>query len=111
MTVGQVARLPRPVYSNYAWQQSGACTEGDPTVFFHPEGERGPSRQLRELKALAVCAGCPVVEPCRRHALTAREPYGVWGGMTESQRNLILASRETGDLLRGDERQAARISA
>jgi WhiB family redox-sensing transcriptional regulator len=89
VTVGQVARLPRPVYSSYAWQQDGACTDGDPTVFFHPEGERGPARRLRELKALAVCAVCPVLDACRRHAEAVREPYGVWGGMTESQRQLI----------------------
>ena len=27
---------------------------------------------------------------CLDHALTSREPYGVWGGMTEAQREELL---------------------
>jgi WhiB family redox-sensing transcriptional regulator len=27
-----------------------------------------------------------VIEACRSHALTVREPYGVWGGLTEDER-------------------------
>ncbi|HEX2806829.1 MAG TPA: WhiB family transcriptional regulator, partial [Kineosporiaceae bacterium] len=71
------------------WQSSGACAQADPSLFFHPEGERGPARRLREVSALAVCARCLVAEACRRHALSVREPYGVWGGTTESQREEI----------------------
>mgnify|MGYP002753500384 CR=1 FL=1 len=29
---------------------------------------------------------CPVLEECRDHALSTREPYGVWGGMSEEER-------------------------
>lgn len=94
MTIGQIARLPWPVYSNYEWQHRGACAEADPNLFFHPDGERGPARRLRELSALAVCADCPVLEACRRHALRVREPYGVWGGTTERERELIYVRRE-----------------
>jgi WhiB family transcriptional regulator, redox-sensing transcriptional regulator len=36
-----------------------------------------------------------VIEQCRRHALTVREPYGVWGGLTEDERNTVyLAERD-----------------
>ena len=27
---------------------------------------------------------------CLEHALATREPYGVWGGMTEAQREELL---------------------
>ena len=64
----------------------------DGSLFFHPEGERGPSRVAREEAAKQVCARCPVVDPCRAHALSAREPYGVWGGMSESERDEELAA-------------------
>ena len=50
------------------------------------EGERGPARRERDAAAKATCAACPVLEQCRRHALSVREPYGVWGGMTEDER-------------------------
>jgi WhiB family redox-sensing transcriptional regulator len=95
VTVGQVARLPRPLSSSYAWQAEAACTDGDPTLFFHPDRERGPARRLRDLQALAVCSTCPVLDACRQHALSVREPYGVWGGMTESQRQPVQAGRRT----------------
>ena len=59
-----------------------------PSNFYHPENERGPSRVRREMRAKAVCAGCPVVENCLRWALAAREPYGVWGGMSTEEREV-----------------------
>jgi WhiB family redox-sensing transcriptional regulator len=96
MTVGQIARLPWPIYSSYEWQQSGACAQADPGLFFHPEGERGSVRRLRDSQAVAVCLACPVLLACRRHALSAREPYGVWGGTTEDERERIyLRSRRS----------------
>jgi WhiB family redox-sensing transcriptional regulator len=58
----------------------------DSAFFFHPDGERGPARASRERRAKAVCESCPVMEPCRRHALAAGEPYGIWGGLSESER-------------------------
>jgi WhiB family redox-sensing transcriptional regulator len=27
---------------------------------------------------------------CREHALKVREPYGVWGGLTEEEREQVL---------------------
>ena len=91
MSIGQLARLPIPVFSSYEWQYEGACADADPTVFFHPEGERGPARRQRDADALAVCATCPVMMACRAHALTVREPYGVWGGLSENDRGAIYA--------------------
>ena len=40
----------------------------------------------REAAAKVVCSGCPVRPECAAHALSTREPYGVWGGFTESER-------------------------
>ena len=91
VTTGQLARLPMPLFSSYEWQFYGACADADPTVFFHPEGERGPARRQRDADALAVCATCPVVPDCRAHVLAVREPYGVWGGLSEYDREQIYA--------------------
>jgi len=30
---------------------------------------------------------------CRRHALAAEEPYGVWGGQDEHERRLLITRR------------------
>lgn len=77
---------PVPIAALWEWQHKGLCRDANPDTFFHPEGERGPSRRLRDARAVALCQQCPVIEQCRAHALEVREPYGVWGGMTEEDR-------------------------
>jgi WhiB family transcriptional regulator, redox-sensing transcriptional regulator len=73
------------------WKTRGACRNADPDLFFHPDNERGAWRTAREAAAKAICAKCSVIEICAARALANREPYGVWGGMTESERHEILA--------------------
>jgi WhiB family transcriptional regulator, redox-sensing transcriptional regulator len=84
--VTQISRLPATAASVWNWQYEGACREADPTLFFHPEGERGPARRQRDAQAVAVCAQCPVIERCRQHGFSVREPYGIWGGLTQQDR-------------------------
>jgi WhiB family redox-sensing transcriptional regulator len=43
--------------------------------------------------AKAICAACPVLAQCRDHALKTREPYGVWGGLGEEDREVIYAQQ------------------
>jgi WhiB family redox-sensing transcriptional regulator len=92
MTMAEISRLPGPVADEWEWQFEGACRDADPRLFFHPEGERGPARRERDSAAKAICASCPVLQKCRVHALTVREPYGVWGGMSEDERQQHFAS-------------------
>ena len=87
--MAELSRLPGPSADAYEWQFQGACLEADPSLFFHPDGERGPARARRDAAAVAVCAGCPVLQACRNHGLSVREPYGVWGGLTEDDRERI----------------------
>jgi WhiB family redox-sensing transcriptional regulator len=94
MIVADTRRLPVPVTDIYDWQMQSACRGMDSAFFFHPEGERGPARASREAKAKQVCNGCAVLEQCRRHALSAHEPYGVWGGLSESERDDIIRDRD-----------------
>jgi len=37
-----------------------------------------------------VCDGCPVRQECLAEALDNRIDYGVWGGMTERERRVLL---------------------
>ncbi|MFB9732364.1 WhiB family transcriptional regulator [Ornithinimicrobium kibberense] len=80
---------PEPVAALWEWQFQGLCRTTNPDIFFHPEGERGPSRRRREARAKAICEQCPVLRECREHALAVHEPYGVWGGMTEEEREEV----------------------
>ena len=92
-----LAQLPLDV--EWTWQEHGSCRSVDPAVFFHPQNERGSARRARDLAAKSVCAGCPVRLECADYAIRAREPYGVWGGLTEEERELIYAAidERTGD--------------
>ena len=79
-------RLPGPNADLWDWQLHAACRGMASSYFFHPEGER------REAKAKAVCFDCPALAACRAHALEVHEPYGIWGGLSEGERQQLLAT-------------------
>lgn len=94
--MADVRLLPVPVAEVWDWQMWAACRGMDSAVFFHPDGERGPSRAGREARAKRICEGCPVRRQCLGHALAVREPYGVWGGLSAAER----AEQEWGGVVR-----------
>ena len=94
MDMADTHRLPAPVTDVWDWQLRGACRGMDSAVFFHPKGERGPARSGREARAKQICAGCPVLAQCRAHALAVHEPYGVWGGLSEAERDVIVRRQD-----------------
>ena len=93
--MSDISRLPGPMDDEWQWQRLGACRGMDSAVFFHPDGERNPSRSRRTEQAKQVCRSCPVIQECRRFALASREPFGVWGGLGESERRAVLARRDS----------------
>jgi WhiB family redox-sensing transcriptional regulator len=44
-------------------------------------------------KAKAICAGCTVRIDCLADALDSRTEFGVWGGLTERERRMLLRRR------------------
>lgn len=86
-------QLPGPNADFWDWQLHGACRGENSEVFYHPDGERGRDRARRENRAKAICAECPVMKLCRDHALAVAEPYGIWGGMSETERTVLLRKR------------------
>lgn len=73
----------------WEWQLLAAC-RGRSDLFFHPHGEREPMRGDRERAAKTVCLSCPVQVECADHALLMQEPYGVWGGLSEVERERLI---------------------
>jgi hypothetical protein len=69
------------------WQVLAACAgTDDPDLFF-------PDRSDYPVEALAICQGCPVRRACRSHAFDQPERVGVWGGLTEREREDLLRPR------------------
>lgn len=84
-------KLPPPSLANWTWQVQAACRGLNPAVFFPTSDESTMASRAAQIKrAKAVCERCPVVAECLAYALQTREPYGVWGGRSESERADLL---------------------
>jgi WhiB family transcriptional regulator, redox-sensing transcriptional regulator len=68
------------------WRADAACREIDIDVFFAVD-------ETRQREAIAVCETCPVRQECLEYAITAREQYGVWGGVREQDRKRLVRAR------------------
>lgn len=66
-----------------SWTEQAACK--GKTDLFYPE--QGDSKSYRE--AVAICAGCPVIEPCRQHVIENDERFGIWAGMNAVRRRIM----------------------
>ena len=67
-----------------SWRDDAACAETDPDAFFPEIGKSSEP-------AKSVCAVCPVVAECLRAAVEGNEEFGVWGGLTTSERRPLRA--------------------
>ncbi|MFI6862616.1 WhiB family transcriptional regulator [Streptomyces sp. NPDC050421] len=67
------------------WRKSAACGP-DTTDLFFPIGTDARSMANVEM-AKAICHRCPVLVACRQWALDTHQHHGVWGGMTELDRD------------------------
>lgn len=63
------------------WWELGRCSETDPEAFFPESGTSWSAKQ--------VCAGCDVRAECLEYALAADERFGVWGGLSETERHRL----------------------
>ena len=60
-------------------------------------GELFFSEQIADINAAkALCATCPLLEPCLRGAVVRREPWGVWGGQLFLNGHILAQKRKRG---------------
>jgi WhiB family redox-sensing transcriptional regulator len=84
---GRLRLVPRPWgpgRSAADWTREALCSGQDTDVFF-PEDDQPSSI------AKSIGRRCPVRGECLAHALETGERYGIWGGMTGHERNLLAA--------------------
>lgn len=83
-----------------SWHLDAACLGLD-SELFHPEDFSGGHRaDLKAKNALineakTVCAGCLVIDSCR--AAHMAEPFGIYGGLTATERRKIRRMRRNHD--------------
>jgi WhiB family redox-sensing transcriptional regulator len=80
------------------WYEYAACRGENPELFFPIGRSHQALRQLKEAKR--VCANCAVQSLCLEWAVLAGIDHGVWGGLSEEERQTLR---------RRTKRQAARI--
>lgn len=65
-----------------AWQENALCAQTGPEFFFP-----APGSSTREAKQL--CGACEGRRACLEYALDNDERFGVWGGLSEKERERL----------------------
>lgn len=68
------------------WRGRAACRGVELSLFFGAHRESVAARMRRVASAKRICAVCPVRRPCLEFAQAHREEFGIWGGLTETER-------------------------
>lgn len=77
----------RPVFDvDTKFMDKGAC-RGEPIEMFYPGSHRTSIAHRTAIRtAKGICSVCTVAKECLDYS-AEYEPYGVWGGMTDDERN------------------------
>lgn len=94
------ARIVSGVWSESAgftgrpdWQADADCHGLTDLFFYAAVGRKAGDKNAEALSvARQVCADCRVREQCLRYAIDNDEQYGIWGGLTTRERNIVAAS-------------------
>ncbi len=74
------------------WQRRASCRGPQSAMFFPPSTfERKEDKEQREVSAKAICASCCVKGACLEYAIRIRESHGIWGGLNEGERRVIMS--------------------
>lgn len=81
---------------NIPWMKRGACRgTKDPDKFFRERAAKttdsryGQARRANISEAKAICGKCRVSSECLLWALQNNEEYGIWGGSTPEERQIM----------------------
>lgn len=64
------------------WSQRAACLNMDDAAFYPEKG--GSTREAKK-----VCRRCPVQAECLEWALATNEQHGIWGGLSDRERDKL----------------------
>lgn len=87
-----VDNYENPTYMDVDWDRA-ACKDL-PTNFFYKIEDRGVSKLIDIDVFRFTCAPCPIWSQCLKYA-TNQEQYGVWGGMTNDERQSLLSHNKS----------------
>jgi WhiB family redox-sensing transcriptional regulator len=69
------------------WRTLAACFGHDPALWFPDDIlDDVATQRMAQREAKRICGTCPVTAECTAHALRNDERFGIWGGLTETDR-------------------------
>ncbi|OIN79980.1 WhiB family transcriptional regulator [Mycobacterium malmoense] len=68
-----------------AWTTQARCNGHNPDTWFPHTGQSDLERTAK-----TICSRCPVTTECLNHALDFDEHYGIWGGLTQTERRRLI---------------------
>ena len=74
------------------WLSKAHCKGAGVDMFFIDERDRESLKRLKAAKT--ICKKCPVTKQCLEYALQAPMEFGVWGGLSPSERWHIRLQRK-----------------
>jgi WhiB family redox-sensing transcriptional regulator len=78
--------MATPAPDSRDWRHRAACRGENPDDFFPVGSDDSAATAAQTKRATRVCAGCPVRTDCLDFAIATRQPHGIWGGTTETER-------------------------
>mgnify|MGYP002720976353 FL=1 len=82
MPTNVLVSLPDGDDEEMSWQERALCAQTDPEAFFPEKG--GSTREAKR-----ICESCEVRDECLSYALENDERFGIWGGMSETERRRL----------------------
>jgi WhiB family redox-sensing transcriptional regulator len=67
------------------WMDSALCLQFDPAMF-------SPEKGASNVAAKRICHACDVAVQCLDYALTTNAKYGIYGGLSETERRNLTAT-------------------
>jgi hypothetical protein len=68
------------------WSDQANCAGRNPNIFYPGQGD-----DVGVARAKLICRRCDVKDECLAAALARGEPFGIWGGLTRTERRELGA--------------------
>jgi hypothetical protein len=86
------------------WREDGLCREVDPDLFFTTGKD-----PVNVARARAICGDCMVQHECLLAGLASPGEFGIWGGTTKDERNVMHEEMREARRARKRMRNTARL--
>lgn len=78
------------------WPENLPCNDKMP--MFYPEPNQGQPKPNYENPAKLLCRVCPIRTWCGEYAISTKDAFGIWGGMTGKERRMERKRRRDAGL-------------